>query len=357
MTQLRKTHRIWLAAFLLLAVLGLLFYFIDPQEVWHELRGADWRWLLAGWIFLLLGIGMISVRWRYLLHQSPSYSQVIKSDGMSFLTTSLSPVPAPALRVLTISQISQVTISQSTTGMLIERVIEQILRVACLLLALLFFSRSLISPLALSANVVGIILILLLVFWLLRSPSRASDLLSNWVGRIPKLDESRARGFINSLVHGFIMAGSPGRFITAFLISLAMWVSFLGFQIMILLALGQELSFLKLVGLALATLAVVPPSAPAMPGLYHGIVIASLGILGILDASTITTYAILSHILQLSIWLPLGVWGFLRTDLRLQELLVTGKKFHTSTPSRNTPEYQPSQKQQRNSIDEHSPAI
>jgi uncharacterized membrane protein YbhN (UPF0104 family) len=73
--------------------------------------------------------------------------------------------------------------------------------------------------------------------------------------------------------------------------------------------------------LAAAALVVLPPSAPAMIGVYQGVLVAFLLLFRIADSSTLTAYAILVFAVQLIIWLVLEVWGLFRTHLRLRELI------------------------------------
>ena len=73
--------------------------------------------------------------------------------------------------------------------------------------------------------------------------------------------------------------------------------------------------------LAAAALVVLPPSAPAMIGVYQGAMVAFLLLFRIADASTLTAYAILVFAVMLIIWLILGSWGLIRSQLNLRELI------------------------------------
>jgi uncharacterized protein (TIRG00374 family) len=353
----RKSRRAyWITAGIITVILILFFLLLDPGEIWNELRQADWRILLLAWVFLVAGLGLLSLRWRYLLRGAPSYPQVLKSDGMSFLTTSLTPVPAPALRVVTLSRIAPVSATLATSGMVVDRLLEQIMRVTCLLLALIVYARLLVSTASMVGNLVAIVLGLVLVFWMIRNPAPFISSLSRLTSRLPGLSEKQAHSFISNLVQGFVLAGTPLRFFIALLLSIVMWGCFFCFQILIIYALGLELNFRESAAIALAVLAIAPPSAPAMPGVYHGVLVAGLTLLGILDIATLTAYAIISHALQLAYWLPLGVWGVLKTDLRLTELFNMGR-VRASAAGDHPADYQAGQEEQGDPVDESRPAI
>jgi hypothetical protein len=72
--------------------------------------------------------------------------------------------------------------------------------------------------------------------------------------------------------------------------------------------------------LSLAVLVIAPPSSPAMPGVYQGVVIAFLLLFGLVNAETATAYAILIWVVMLLCLLVLGGCGVVRTDLRLKQL-------------------------------------
>lgn len=322
---LRRTRKYWLAVLIIAAVILVFTVWIDPAEIVAVIRQADWRYLAAAGLFLLAGLLMLSLRWRFLLHNQAAYRDVLKSDGMSFFTTSLAPIPAPPLRVITISQISPVTLTAATSGMVVDRLLEQLMRLSCLLLALFLYAQLLISPVALAGNLVGLLLGFLLLFWLMRYPDQAVAVLSGWLGRIPRLGSARAHSLVSNLVQGFVLAGTPARFLLALLLSVVMWLCFFVFQALVLTALGQGLDVRQTAALALATLAIAPPSAPAMPGVYHSVVVASLSLLGVLDATVLTAYAILAHLLQFGYWMTVGIWGLSTSNLRLGELLRFGR--------------------------------
>lgn len=329
---LRRYRRVLLTVGLILLVIFLLQFFIDPAEIWREFQNTDWRWLVAAWVFLLAGVLLISVRWRYLLHNIPAYPLVLKADGMGHAATCLSPIPSAAVRVVTTNRLTTITVAQASTGMIVDRMLDQIMRIVCLLLALAVYARLLVSPAALAGNLAVVAAGLLAIFWLISRPAQVEKTLVRWTQRIPGVEADRAHSLISRLVQGFVLAGSPARFLTGLGITLVMWSLFFGFQSLILVGMDLGLEAREITALSLAALALAPPSAPAMPGIYHGVIVAGLSLLGILDASSLTAYAILAHALYLLLWLPLGMWGFLSSDLRLRDLVsnLSGRASTTS---------------------------
>ena len=356
MSFLRRHRRTLLTLLLILVVVFGLLYFIDPQEIWREFQNTDGGWLAVAALFLIVGVVLVSVRWSYLLHWEPKFSEVIKSDGMGHATTCLSPIPSAPLRVVTISRVTKVTIPQATTGMVVERLLEQVMRIACLLLALAVYARLLVSPLALAGNLAVVTVIFVLMFWVISRPVQFEKILVGWAVRIPGLETGKTQTFISRLVQGFVLAGSPARFLAAFGMSIVMWACFFMFQALVLVAMNLGLEVREITALSLAALALAPPSAPAMPGIYHGVIVAGLSLLSILNVSSMTAYAILAHAMYLVLWLPLGMWGFLTSDLRLRDL-IKRRSGGPLTAGSNPAQDQTSQEQQADGVDEQRPTI
>jgi glycosyltransferase 2 family protein len=325
----RSTWRYLVIPLIILVVLGVFFVFVDPREIVVQLVSADWRYLGGALIFLVAGYLIGAVRWRFLLENRPTYPQTLRSDSMSFLANVLLHVPSSVGRVLTITRISSVTIVQATSGMVVDRLLEQIMRVVCLVLTLVVYSRMLVSPTALAGNLFLVGLGVAFIFWVIRNPKPTIEWLGRWLGKLPRVSPKRIQTMLEDFIQGLRLVGNPARFGLVILFSVSMWGCFFVFQVLCLGALGLDLSFRQMAALALATLAVATPSAPAMPGIYHGIVIATLALLKILDGSSLAAYTILSHALQMIVWLPTGLWSFSTSDLRLSQLLPA----HTPEPS------------------------
>jgi uncharacterized protein (TIRG00374 family) len=356
MSRLRSFRRWLLPALAMLIILVIVIWLIDLREVYDVLRAADARLLAASLVFLLAGNLLLTIRWRYLLANQPAFIMTLKSDGMSYLSNYFLHIPASIMRVVTLGRITDVSSAQAASSMVVDRLLEQIMRITCLLLALAAFARMVVSTSTLVGNILVILVGLGVVFWLIRNPETVAEHLTIWLARLPRVSKQRSASLVSNLVNGFVLAGTPARFGVGLLLSVIMWGCFFGFQALCLLALGFDLTQREIAIISLTTLAVATPSGPAMPGIYHGIVVAALALLGMLDASELTAYAIASHILQILAWLPLGIWGFLSTDLRLGELVAFNEAVK-STSRDNPPDDKPGQDEQGDGINEGSPAV
>lgn len=76
----------------------------------------------------------------------------------------------------------------------------------------------------------------------------------------------------------------------------------------------------QIVAMSATVLAILPPSTPAMIGVYQGIIVAILLPFGFFDVNTATAYALLMFGAQLVVWSILGIWGLRRTDIKISKL-------------------------------------
>jgi uncharacterized protein (TIRG00374 family) len=303
-----------------LIIILLLAYLLDLDAVLDELRRADWRVLLLSAGFLLVGYVFFALRWRYILLNIPGMAPSFHSNNISNLITILTPIPAVALRVVSIAEITTVTYGESIPGMAADRMLGLAMRIISLVLALIWATgrRLTIGTLVLTATVIALLLGAFIL--LANNGSKVADRISGWLSHFPKLGKERVSRALSGLVRGLNQIGSTRHLVVALLISLVMWFFFLIFQLLCWEAMHLRLSTAEMVVLSLAVLVVAPPSTPAMPGVYQGVVIAILALVGITSTETNTAYGIITWVVMFLCLLVLGGWGLLRTDLKLKQL-------------------------------------
>jgi uncharacterized protein (TIRG00374 family) len=312
--------RILLALAVTLIIGGLFFWFVDLNQVIEQLRQADWRLLAAGMGALLVSYVLIAVRWRYLLGNRTGFFPSFHSVNMSNLVNSLTPIPEIALRVLITGRDPGMSVPSATSGMLVERSLEQVMRVLAFLIALL---TGYVIALKTSSMLVngGLILgFLALMVLIIRNAESIVSWMQIHLARFPRLDQRRVEKVLSDLVAGLRMAGGPRQLTYGWLISFGIWGAFFVFAYLVLLGLNIHLPVEQMVAITLLTLAVAPPSAPGTPGLYQATIVGALSLIAGLDPALMTAYAIMVHILQVIPLIVLGIWGALGTNLTLRTL-------------------------------------
>jgi uncharacterized protein (TIRG00374 family) len=311
-----------LIAFLATAVIGgLFFWFVDLNQVVELLRLADWRYLAASVIALVIAYILLAVRWRYLLGNQVGFIPSFHSVNVSNLVNSLTPIPEIALRVLITGQGSGMSVPGTTSGMLVERSLEQVMRVLAFLIALLTGYVVAVSSSSIIVNAGLIIGFLVMMALLLRNAERFISWIKSQLRRYPRLDKPRIEKVLTDMETGLKLAGGPRQLTVGWLMSFAIWGAFFGFVYLVLIGLKINFPVPQMIAISMMTLAVAPPSAPGTPGLYQATIVGALSLVAGLDLVMMTTYAIMIHLLQVLPLLLLGFWGLMGTNLNLRGLL------------------------------------
>ena len=158
--QRKSRRRIWLYILAALIIILLLTYLLDLDEVLKELRKADWRLMLYAAGFLVVGYIFFALRWRYILLNNPRMAASFHSNNISNLITILTPIPAMALRIVSISEITPVSYGEAISGMAADRMLGLAMRIISLVLALILATgrRLTIGTLLLTAAVIALLL-------------------------------------------------------------------------------------------------------------------------------------------------------------------------------------------------------
>ena len=77
-----QNRRIWLTIGLIAIILLVLAYFVEWDEVLFILQHTQWEIILLAGVFLLVGIVLISVRWRFVLDNIPTFFEAFHVDSI-----------------------------------------------------------------------------------------------------------------------------------------------------------------------------------------------------------------------------------------------------------------------------------
>jgi glycosyltransferase 2 family protein len=303
------------------AIIFLIFaLFIEWREVWEQLRQADYSYLLLASGLLLVGLVGYAVRWRLLMRNLPSLRRTFHASNIGHAGNTFLPARAgEAARIIAISNSDKVSKTEATTSFVVERLVEQFMRLLALGLAIGLGLGVEPSPTSIGGGVAALMVAILLTYWLLNNRQWVLRYGPRFLNRIPGLTMARAEKGLTNLINNLDTVAAPRQLLRVLLWSLIPWSFFAGFHYFTLLALGDIFGEANLWLIALGTLAFCPPSAPTNPGVYHAFLIGPLLALGY-GREPATAYAVMLHIVQ-SFWtLLLALWGVTRMGLSLREL-------------------------------------
>jgi uncharacterized protein (TIRG00374 family) len=313
-------RRRFLLPFVALAlILVLLTLFVDVETVVRQLRHADLRYLLFASVALLLGLVAYANRWRVLLSNKPGWLATFHAGNVGHMFNTLIPFRAgePA-RVVVLSQNQRLPLTEVTASVVVELLIEQMMRLSAFIGALAFGVG--LEPRAAGGGVILLLFIVGSLIWLVKKREFVLARFPPYLARLPRVGEARAREVLHNLLNGLTAVSSARKLGLAFFWSFLIWSSFSLFHYLILLALNLELLPGQAVAISLGALALAPPSAPTQPGVYHTFVIGSLVLAGF-NLHAVTSYAIILHALQMFWMISLGSFALSQTGISFKQLL------------------------------------
>jgi hypothetical protein len=129
-----------------------------------------------------------------------------------------------------------------------------------------------------------------------------------WLARLPRVKEGAARQALSNLIDGLAGISSARYLIVLMIWSCITWGLFWAFHFGVLVAIGVDIDQQTMLAISLGSLALVPPSATTLPGIYQASMVVPLVLLGY-NENLLTSYALILNAVEMSLILLLGIWG------------------------------------------------
>jgi len=320
MQKERSKKWVWMTIAIIALVFIIFAAAVDFDVLLATLKSVHVGKFTVGVIFLLLGIVLITIRWRYLLRNQPEFAPTFHANSISYMLKLLLPIPQAVTRLTTLSLASSISIYQSSPVMVIERFLEMVMRLVALTLGIVLILDIPLWVAALAISALLLVAIPAFVMWFARNASKIVPKFFARSGGQSDVSEEKVEKALAKFQDGVSTFKATRELTVAVAISLAMWGLFLLFYISGFLSLSLDLDRSQIYAMSAVVLAFLPPSTPAMIGVYQGIIVAVLLPFGLIDVNTATAYALLMFGAQLVVWIVLGVWGLKRTDIDIREL-------------------------------------
>lgn len=329
-----KSKWIWITIAILALVIVILASVVDIDALIKIFKRVRLVLYLTGVVILLMGIVLITFRWRFLLLNEPGFAPTFHANSISYMLKLLLPVPQAVTRLTTLSLVSSVSIYQSAPMMMIERFLEMIMRLVALTLAVVLILEFPIWVAGLMMAAILLLVIPAFVVWFTRNASTVVPKIITRSARMPDTTKEKLReSMVNFQNNVSTMRAARGIMI-AVAYSLAMWGLFLLFFAFGFQSLGIRMDTRQILAMSATVLAVLPPSTPAMIGVYQGIIVAILLLFGFVDVNIATAYALLISGAQLLVWIVFGIWGLKRTGIKISK--VTQESINEEDPVLST---------------------
>lgn len=301
-------------------LLVVMVWLIDIEAVIQTLQTANFRWLAVGSLFLFLGLVFFALRWRLLMGNKPPFSVTYFAASLANAVNMLTPSRlGEPLRIVMLGQATEVTYTEATTAFAVERLMEQIMRVLWFGLAILVGVRLELSPVMVGTAVTGLILAFAAGGWAINHRETTLRVLPPQLARLPRLEEEPIRHSLSRTLDNLQAIAQPKQQILVWSWSLLSWSMYTLFYLALLQAIGYPAE--ARLATALAAMALSPPTATTMPGLYQASVVLPLSLLGF-QAELLAAFSILVQIMEIFWFGLLSVWGVLRLGLSWRAILA-----------------------------------
>jgi len=310
----------WITGAILILLIIATAFFVDVNEMVRIMLHSNVWLILAGVTFLLGGIFLIDVRWWYLLGRKPSFKRTAHAANVSFIVPILTPAPNYIVRVVTTGVATEATLPQATTSMIVERMIAQIMRITTIVLAISLGVQSTMSPASMLRSI-GVSFAVLAGYLLaIRFSTSVTTTLDNGLAHIPRLSAAWRTKIIGSVQEGLSIDVGMVELLIALGVTLIMWSLFFLFHFMVILAMPLNLDAHANITIALGALALTPPSAPAMLGIYQLSQVGPNLILRLGSLEELLPYSLMLYFIQAIVWMGLTVWGLREMDMGFIDL-------------------------------------
>jgi uncharacterized protein (TIRG00374 family) len=326
MKSLLSNKSLLVSALVFALLVLVLAFFVDWQTVLSQISQANLGYLAVASVLLVIGYVAYAIRWRLLLHDKPGFAPTFHASNAGNMVNTLLPLrPGDAARIFMLGKKEELPLIEVTSSIVVERWFEQIMRLAALGGAIVFGAGAAVSLVSILGSTAFLAASLLFMIWIVQRRESVLDKYPRWLARLPRITEEQARHGLATLIDGLASMASVRKVFAALAWSVITWTFFWGFHYLCLASLHQDLDIQTQLALSLGSLALVPPSATTLPGVYQVSMVVPLSLVGY-DASLLTSYALLMNITSLVWVMGLGLWGTLWAGVEARQLFEKAEK-------------------------------
>jgi glycosyltransferase 2 family protein len=294
------------AAFLWWALSGL-----ELDQVWDDMRGADYWWLLPSVAVYFIGVWVRTWRWDYMLRplKPIPVRRLFPVVVIGYMGNNIYPFRAgEVLRAYVLRRREQIPMSGSLATVVVERVFDG------LVMLMFVFAALPLAPLPSSEIQTLVVLASLaffgamIIFFIMAAQPQRFMRLSRWFSDrlLPERIAAPLLGFLERFLDGLASLRDFRQVMMIFFTSIIIWLLETIKYWFVMHAFDFEVSFFALMLMnGVVNLATTLPSAPGYVGTFDGPGIAVLVLYGI-PQSIAAAYTLVLHA---ALWLPITLLG------------------------------------------------
>ncbi len=307
-----KRWQFWLGVAFSVIFVSLALPGLKLDEVWTDLRAANYWWLLPGVAVYFIGVGVRTWRWHYLLKplKEVSVPRLFPVVVIGYMGNNVYPARAgELLRAYVLKRNEGVSVSASLATVIVERIFDGLVMLLFVFVGLPlapFLTDSLRATVIIGSLAFFGALIVFLI--MAARPVLAARIYNPLIDRlVPARFREPLRGFIDRFMTGLAALRDLRHIVMVFFTSILIWLLETVKYWFVMHAFNFEVSFFALMLMnGVVNLATTLPAAPGYIGTFDTPGIAVLVAFGVV-AERATAYTLVLHA---ALWLPITLLGF-----------------------------------------------
>jgi len=317
-----------IAIILVVLVVALLVFVIDIRDVVNALLNADIDLLIYGILALMGGLVLLPIRWYLLVGRKVGFVGAFHSNSISFMIRMFMPIPIAAIRVMTISLATPLSMGEASPAAMVELLFGLVERLVFLLIFLAAMQSEtsggmLIWTALLIAIFVGIL-------WLTHHIDDYLPNIKRGLAKFPRVNEASLEIPLEYFRDGLKSLGGTWRLTLIMLITLVIAGSFMIGYILILGALNINIGSTEIASLATILFFIAPlrPYVIIVSQIFMVIVLLTYRVA---DPPSALAFGILVYGIEMVVWVIAGMWALIRSNHSLRDIIELPRKILTAS--------------------------
>ncbi len=320
-----KQLRFVIGILLSLVVLAIMILFIDGKEVAAAFKQVNILIIAPLSLLLVFALLCRAYAWRIILNEKVSLSQSFLIINAGYFVNTILPFRVGELARVFLLLPSGFSFWSALPTILVERIFDLGFAFILFFIGLPFaldFSQDIFSLYLLAGfAVLGIVILILLV--------KNKEKVYRWLENLNLLGgrfKSRLIDLVRSVLSSLETLSDPLKFAKVFIGMVLSWGLSLIFQYLLLKAFIPEANLIMAVfAIGAVAIGISIPSSPGNIGLYEASITLALTAFGI-DRSIAFSYALTSHVINLTVTTIFGSFGLVREGYSLRDIWQYSKQ-------------------------------
>jgi hypothetical protein len=324
-TTQKDRRQFWLGMAVSVICLVAIFIFIKPGDIINAFREANYAYLALSGLGILGFLLVRTVRWRFMLGNQVGYKPVFHIQNIGYLFNMYLPFRlGDVARAVLMGSVPPITIAQSISTMVVERLLDMMF-IVVLLPFTLASAPTLPPQLRQAALGTGVIALLAIVILIVAANQRPffRRLATKIFNRIPRLDSATWVRRVDDMLKGLDSLTRLKDGAILLILSILVWLPIIFAYRLAMTAVGLNVTIpMAAFVVCAAALSIAAPSSPGGVGVFQAGVIAALTLLGQPEAES-ASFAFAYHAMNYLILTILGIIGLAATGSTFSAVIQT----------------------------------